>query len=257
MRLLCWNVQSCRGMDGKVDPARVAAEAQRLAAPDVACFQEIDSDAILHAMPDYQSAWASGVDVPAAKGRYRFGNVVLSRYPVGRILRHSLPWPADPDVPSMPRVAVEAVVEAPFGLLRIVTTHLEYYSSAQRAVQVSHLVALHAEATGGQYSTSKEGPFKSFPRPASAILCGDFNMKPDDPLHERLVQAGFVDAWRALHPGKPHPATFAVHEQRPDETQYCCDYVYVTRDLAPRLRAMRVDAATQASDHQPVVVELA
>ena len=95
----------------------------------------------------------SGVDVPAAKGRYRFGNVVLSRLPIGRILRHSLPWPADPDVPSMPRVAVEAVVEAPFGLLRVITTHLEYYSSAQRAAQVSHLVALHAEATGGQHVT--------------------------------------------------------------------------------------------------------
>ena len=77
MRLLCWNVQSCRGMDDRVDPARIAAEARRLADPDVACFQEIDSDAILHAMPDYLSAWASGVDVPAGKGRFRFGNGFL------------------------------------------------------------------------------------------------------------------------------------------------------------------------------------
>ena len=48
-----------------------------------------------------------------------------------------------------------------------------------------------------------------------------------------------------------------MHEPRPDEPAYCCDYVYVTADLAPRLRAMRVDGATQASDHQPVIVELA
>src|SRR4029077_17027154 len=89
MRLLSWNVQSCRGMDGKVDAARTAAEARRLADPDIVCCQEIDSDALIHELPEYQSAWASGVDVPAGRGRYRFGNVILSRAPIGRILRHS------------------------------------------------------------------------------------------------------------------------------------------------------------------------
>jgi endonuclease/exonuclease/phosphatase family metal-dependent hydrolase len=249
MRLLCWNVQSCRGMDGRVDPARIAAEAKRLGDPDICCFQEIDSDAILHAMPDYQSAWASGVDVPAARGRFRFGNVILSRQPLGRVLRHSLPWPASPDVPSMPRVAVEAVV----GDLRVITTHLEYYSAAHRSAQVDFLERLQAEASGGR--RDGEGPFKSFPRPASAILCGDFNLPPEDPLHARILRIGFVDAWQALNPGKRHPPTFRVHEA--DETPYCCDYVFVTPGLAPRLRAIRVDGATQASDHQPVIVELA
>jgi exonuclease III len=32
--------------------------------------------------------------------------------------------------------------------------------------------------------------------------------------------------------------------------------VFVTADLAPRLRAMRVDGANRASDHQPVIIEL-
>ena len=73
--------------------------------------------------------------------------------------------------------------------------------------------------------------------------------------------AGWADRFDSTHcsddgPGKPHPATFRVHEAD-KETPYCCDYVYVTPDLAPRLRAIRVDGATQASDHQPVIVELA
>ena len=250
MRLLCWNVQSCRGMDDRVDPARIAAEARRLADPDVACFQEIDSDAILHAMPDYLSAWASGVDVPAGKGRFRFGNVILSRRPIGRILRHSLPWPPSPDVPSMPRVAVEAVI----GDVRVITTHLEYYSATHRSAQIEFLERLQSEATGGR--RDGEDAFKLFPRPASAILCGDFNLKPDDPLHARILRIGFVDAWQALNPGKPHPPTFRVHEPE-KEKPYCCDYVFVTPDLAPRLRSIRIDADTQASDHQPVIVELA
>jgi len=45
-----------------------------------------------------------------------------------------------------------------------------------------------------------------------------------------------------------------VHED--SEPPYCCDYVLVTKDLAPRLKTIRVDAATQASDHQPLIVEL-
>ena len=40
MKLLSWNVQWCRGMDGKVDPARIAAYLKEADA-DVACFQEV------------------------------------------------------------------------------------------------------------------------------------------------------------------------------------------------------------------------
>ncbi|TAK47754.1 MAG: endonuclease, partial [Betaproteobacteria bacterium] len=39
MRLLQWNIQWCRGMDGVVDPARIARLARELCDPDVCCFQ--------------------------------------------------------------------------------------------------------------------------------------------------------------------------------------------------------------------------
>jgi len=41
MKLITWNVQWCRGVDERVDPARIIAEAQRLADFDVLCLQEI------------------------------------------------------------------------------------------------------------------------------------------------------------------------------------------------------------------------
>ena len=41
MKLVSWNVQWCRGIDGRVDPNRIAAEAKRIADPDVFCLQEI------------------------------------------------------------------------------------------------------------------------------------------------------------------------------------------------------------------------
>ncbi len=41
MRLVQWNIQWCRGMDGVVDPARIARVARELGDPDVCCFQEV------------------------------------------------------------------------------------------------------------------------------------------------------------------------------------------------------------------------
>jgi endonuclease/exonuclease/phosphatase family metal-dependent hydrolase len=266
MRLLCWNVQWCRGLDGIVDPARIAASARAYDA-DVICLQEVAANfpdlpgskgedqphLLMHALPEYEGCLVSGVDLPAKNGRRsRFGNLLLSRLKVGRVLRHSLPWPAA-DVPTMPRSAVEAVVEAPFGPLRVITTHLEYYTGAHRAAQVERLRAVCGE---GSEQGKEHGPFRAMPWSRSAILCGDFNLPPHDPLHGRINEF-LVDAWQALHPREPHPHTFRVHEREAGESPYCCDYVFVTRELAPRLRAMRVDRENRASDHQPLIVELA
>lgn len=266
MRLLCWNVQWCRGLDGNVDPARIAAEARRVDA-DVICLQEIAANfpelpgsrgedqphALMHALPEYEGCLVSGVDLPAKNGRRsRFGNLILSRLKVGRILRHSLPWPPS-DGPTMPRTAVEAMVEAPFGAVRVVTTHLEYYTADHRAAQIEHLREI---CGGGSEAGKEDGPFRPAPWPRSVIVCGDFNLPPEDPLHARASEF-LVDAWQALNPGSPHPHTFRVHEREEGKSPVCCDYVFVTQDLVPRLSAIRVDSANRASDHQPVIVDLA
>jgi endonuclease/exonuclease/phosphatase family metal-dependent hydrolase len=277
VRLICWNVQWCRGIDGVVDPARIAREARRIADPDVLCLQEINVgfadlpgsqgenqvEALKREFPGFFVFFASAVDVPGPEGtRRRFGNLVASRFPVGRVMRHALPWPRT-SAPSMPRTALEAVIQTPFGPLRVITTHLEYYSSGHRAAQIERLRELHAETNRELVSSEPKGPFAPLPHPESAILCGDFNMPPDDPLRARFLEAflaptpKFVDAWQALHPGEPHPHTFRVHQREPGDLPYCCDYVFVTEDLVLRLRSISVDGENRASDHQPVVIELA
>jgi endonuclease/exonuclease/phosphatase family metal-dependent hydrolase len=271
MRLVNWKLQWCRGMDGVVDPRRVAREVRALADADVCCFQEVaqgfdslpgsageDQVAALKAeFPDHDAHFAWGVDVAGPDGaRRRFGNLILSRLRVRRVLRHSLPWPADAGAPSMPRVAIEAAIDAPWGLLRVTTTHLEYYSQRQRAAQVERLIELDAEAVAHAAAPlaarDDGGPFHPLPRPAPGVLSGDFNMRPDDPLVARL-HAVYTDAWLQAHPGQPHAPTFRLESA--EEAPYCCDFVLVTRDLAPRIRSVRVDARTRASDHQPVIVE--
>jgi endonuclease/exonuclease/phosphatase family metal-dependent hydrolase len=268
MRLLSWNVQWCRGMDGRVDPKRIAAEARRLADPDVICLQEIARNfpemagsagedqvlELMRALEGYRGFFAPAVDIPGKKGRRRFGNLILTRLPAGRVMRHALPWPAAPAVQSMPRAALEVVVESGFGPLRVMTTHLEYYSAHHREAQIERLKELHLEARAPHLRVEEPGSYEPHDRAKSALVCGDFNLKPDDPLHRKMLDAGFADAWQALNPGRPHSHTFKLHEEQ--EKPYCCDYVFVTPDLAPRLRSIRIDSQTQASDHQPVMVEL-
>jgi len=276
MRLLSWNVQWCRGLDGVVEPARIAREARRFD-PDVVCLQEVSVgfsdlagsrgedqvDALGRELAGYVLFFAAAVDVPAPHGgRARFGNVIASRLPVGRVLRHALPWPPS-SAPSMPRAALEATVHAPFGAVRVTSTHLEYYSSRHRAAQVERLREIHCEAQGAGHAESGAGPFRALERPPGGIVCGDFNLPPEDPLHARFLEAfledapQFLDAWVALHPGEPHPHTFRVHERAEGETPYCCDYVFVSEDLRQRLKSISVDGMNRASDHQPVLVELA
>lgn len=273
MRLLQWNIQWCRGIDGRVDAARIARVATAIADPDIACLQEVavnfsplagssgeDQVALLRELfPGYHVFFACGVDVPGDAGeRRQFGNVILTRLPVRQVFRHSMPWPPEDDTPSMPRVALEAVIDAPWGPLRVTTTHLEFYSGAQRAAQVRRLIEIDAEARAHACARPSpryaSGPFQPLARPRSGILSGDFNMRPDDALMGELGRA-YADAWRLRHPGEPHPPTFCLHGDEHGKDPYCCDFVFVTPDLAPRVSQVRIDLDTQASDHQPVIVE--
>ena len=150
MRLLTWNVQWCRGLDGIVDPVRIAREARRVADPDVLCFQEINAgfadlpgsqgenqvEALKREFPGYFVFFAAAVDVPGSQGaRKRFGNLIATRFPVGRVLRHTLPWPRA-KMPSMPRAALETIIQAPFGPLRVLTTHNEAQRTSYRLAGV-------------------------------------------------------------------------------------------------------------------------
>ena len=284
MKLITWNVQWCRGVDGKVDPARIVRHAKAIADFDVLCLQEIANNypepllagsrgenqfaELARLLPGYAPVPGVAVDVPAPAGaRRHFGNMILSRLPVGQVFRHLLPYPVDPGVNGMPRIAVEAVIDAASGPVRVITTHLEYYGKKKRTAQVEALRTIYAEGSGharlGGIVDTSGGPFHTRPRPASTIITGDFNLEPDDPLHARLT-ASFADgtpplrdAWEVAHPGVTHASTFKIYEkQAPDEPELHCDFIFVSADLAPRVRMVRVDQKTQASDHQPVLLDV-
>jgi endonuclease/exonuclease/phosphatase family metal-dependent hydrolase len=180
--------------------------------------------------------------------------------------RHALPWPADPGKETMPRVAIETIVQAPMGPLRITTTHLEYYSDIQRRAQALRLRALHDEACHRAaqpgHPTAEGGPFDATPQTDFAILTGDFNFRSDHPAYDEIQRAlggggpPYRDAWAALNAHRPHTPTFCVHSDVYSKEPYCCDFLFVSENLVPRLRSIAVDGETTASDHQPVFLEI-
>lgn len=282
MELISWNIQWGRNAGGHVDLARTVATLRDMADADVLCLQEVtrgfsdiagqpqrDQVAELTALlPGYRVIYAPGVDRTHHDGTPRqFGNVVATRLPVREIFRHALPWPADPDVASMPRVALEVTVQAGARLMRVACTHLEYYSQRQRAAQADALRAWHAEACAHARhpgkSEGKPGPFTPEPRPIDAILCGDFNSKPDDVAYRRMLEpypdttSNWHDAWCHLHPGQRHAPTCGLYdkEQWP-EPPFACDFVFVTESLLGNVSGCEVNGRTDASDHQPIHMTL-
>jgi endonuclease/exonuclease/phosphatase family metal-dependent hydrolase len=281
MELLTWNIQCGRGVDGRVSLQRIAEVVRAMGNPAVLCFQELarhlpaldgagaDQPAELARLfPSHRAVFGPAQDFGGDPQRpAQFGNLLLSALPVLQVFRHLLPRAPHPGVRHAQRGALEVVLAAPWGPLRVVTTHLEYYSEAHRAAQVERLrqlqedVALHArlEPVPGPAG----GIYEPRPRPAATVLCGDFNFGPDDPLYARLCaplerEAGaFQDAWPLVHGDAPHAPTCGIgdREQWP-QGPHCRDFCFVTPELAGRVADVQVNSETLASDHQPLKLSL-
>lgn len=279
MKLVTWNIQWGLGCDGKVDLRRIVDTARRLSDADVFCFQEIshgfsphdggeDQPATIAALlPGYTPVFRPAVERRDTEGRAQvFGNMILSRLPVLEITSHILPWPAT-ECRSMQRQALEVLVESAFGPVRVTTCHLEYHAFEHRQAQVAHIRQVHEnheKRAGLLFRDASEGPYRTLPSPVGAIVCGDFNLGPEDPLYAEMrnpFASGiptFVDAWTAVHGSKPHAPTTGVADFKQwPQGPHCRDYIFVSENLAGRIDDLRVDVETTASDHQPVALTLA
>ncbi|MBN9405797.1 MAG: endonuclease/exonuclease/phosphatase family protein [Burkholderiales bacterium] len=290
MKIVTWNTQWCCGLDGVVSPQRIVESAHELAGTDgfdVLCLQEIaqgyadlpghpgDQPAELTALlPGYQLFFGAAVDeLSQDNHRQRFGNLVATRLPVQQVAHHMLPWPAEGDVPSMPRMCTVVTVQDPLlGPVRVMTTHLEYYSQIQRNAQADALRALHLEACAHINAPPKPlpehttWPFRTKAHTPHTVLCGDFNMQSDDPAYARILtphahetgraEWSLQNAWLLLYGMVPQAPTFRLFDRRFGPDPVTCDFIFVSGSLAPHVHEMRIDGITQVSDHQPVLIRL-
>lgn len=278
MRLITWNIQCGKGCDGVTDLARIIAIAKEMADADVFCFQEIannfslldngatQSKELAKLLPNHRPIFYPALETFDCEGRaHKFGNMTLSRLPVLQVANHLLPWPRANEVRSMRRHALDVTVQASFGSLRVVNTHLEYHSASQRDAQIVRLLDLQEEASTGSISASDlhNEPYKSQTLAPSSLLCGDFNFDVCDPQHaliNRSARRGwnYRDAWTYCHSDGQRALTCGLYDlEQWSEGPDCRDFIFVTEDIAARVNRIEVNTETNASDHQPIVIELA
>jgi endonuclease/exonuclease/phosphatase family metal-dependent hydrolase len=163
-----WNLWWRFGADPASRFAGIAATLRQLDA-DVICLQEVyaehngvnDADrlaALLHRQV------LSTAYPPSAE--HSLGNAILSRWPIGD--RGEQPLPGASGAAGH-RKALWAILEAPFGALPMVCTHLAYRfdESAVRQEQLRAVAGLAARLRAG----ASDAP--------PVLLCGDMNAVPD------------------------------------------------------------------------------
>jgi endonuclease/exonuclease/phosphatase family metal-dependent hydrolase len=247
VRLVTFNTHHGVGDDTRHDLPRLA-RVLAAADADVICLQEVDRHfgdrsedvdqaLLLSRALDMQLAWGPAIDQPrdGEPPRRQYGNALLSRLPVLVSDVHPLPGGGEP------RSALRTMIELDGGTLWVTTTHLSTGPPERRGEQVAALAALHT------------GPMEA------GVLVGDFNAGPDAPELAAL-RGRFRDAWELAEErddragwrfwqrdeGHTHPAR-SPHRR--------IDQVWVSEGVA--VRSARVLDAQGASDHLPLVVDLA
>lgn len=116
-------------------------------------------------------------------------------------------------------------------------------------------------------------------RQKPVVCCGDFNVahtaidlarpKANEGQHgftpeeragfQNLLDAGFVDTFRHLHPGAPQHYTWwrQFGGARARNIGWRIDYIIISASLLPRLRSATILSEVHGADHCPVAIELA
>jgi len=262
-----------KGVDDVTSIDRIAAVLKEMGDADVICCQEIAQEfdssgqatmdqvsALAAYFPEHAVFYGPAFDHTIDGKRRRFGNLMLTRLPVMSVTNHRLPQPADPETVNMPRQLMELLVEWDGQPYRIMSTHLEYFSTLQLNAQIDYLNNAYREFCARALAPGKaweEGFYLAPLETLNTILCGDLNLTPSSDQYQQLVaqeqDRSMLDAWVVLNPEQPHPPTCGIFDyaQWP-EGPHCRDYFLISPGLVGSIRELSVDTQTNASDHQPV-----
>lgn len=237
LRVLTYNVNYCRGMDGRVDYQRIADIIKR-SKPDLVALQE------LYRAKDHPEGINQGERLAELTGMHMsfmeprpdfaandYSNAVLSRYP---FVRHTA-WDLSGKDHDGKRISLSLGEVSPwpdnwstipFGSIRLG----EYSKTEGLPDGLRYLLAFNC-------------------RFSPNILAGTLNFYPDDPAAERLrVQDRWIDA--ALYAGNEQ-ATYPA-----DKPKQRIDYVFFREARYTRVVESRVLNEPVASDHRPLLVVL-
>ena len=295
MRLASYNIQYSLGQDGRYDMARVLSAVRDA---DVICLQEVERNwhrsgmvdqpaLIQELLPDRYAAYGSPFDVDASapdelgrliNRRRQFGQMTLSRWPILAARAHILPKLDTGRRFNMVTGALETVIAAPGGPLRLFNIHLGDASVEERLLQIEHLMGLlrHSSREGGAWNGTEADPDhwqteNPPPLPAQALLLGDFNAEPGSAEYVAVTRGtrtaralpdatsdhhAFVDSWIAAGHQARRGITYRRNPAQLAEWDQRIDYCFLPLAWVPRLMGAHIDAEAVGSDHQPIWVEL-
>ncbi|MBN2022787.1 MAG: endonuclease/exonuclease/phosphatase family protein [Pirellulales bacterium] len=183
-RVAAFNIHRGKGPDGRRDLAR---SAECLRDVDLAGLNEVHGTSVGGNQAEelgrlLDRAW---LFAPASRQWYvqQFGNAVLTRLPIQGWQRIPLPCRREPSH----RNAILVVLEHQGRPVRVLLTHLTQRSAEDRSVQFDAVARL----------------FLALEKPA--ILLGDLNLPPDDPLIQDLAQRPGVEEVIGRHDAAPPP----------------------------------------------------
>lgn len=284
MKFVSYNIQYGIGQDGCFDPERIAASirgADVIALQEVTCGYERNGYADLvetfsALFPDFFCRFGPACDVLVdhemiggrlRERRFQFGNMVLSRFPIRASRNLLLPRARTYGKLNLQRSALETVIEAPGGALRVYSVHLDHVSPDERIAQIAFLKARACSflEEGGALTGASEFAVVDPPSPADFLIMGDFNMEPERP--EYIAMTGHADAYygRAPRAGFPTDAQAHLNNRALDSYSWVSedrsrrmhlDYCFVSGGLASRLKTAWVDTEATGSDHLPVWTEI-
>lgn len=245
LRVMTYNVHSCRGSDGVVAPRRIADVIARWK-PDVVALQEVlrsfraDRDQV--AVIAAQTGMEAHFTKTRPDGEDSFG--------IATLVRHSFDVHAEAPLPSRrgePRAAHWLRVDAGGTRLDIVNTHLST-NLLERIGQLQALLRVQ-ERRGEPEPRQPQSPFSLLPLTPGLVLCGDFNAGFLSAEY-RFLSSHLQNAQRALRrwPKPTFPAVCPVLR---------LDHVW----LGSAWRAVEAQVCSSqlergASDHLPLVVDI-
>jgi endonuclease/exonuclease/phosphatase family metal-dependent hydrolase len=191
----------------------------------------VDQPAELAARSGFHVAFGSALDYDGGK----YGVATLSRWPIGFDTLYRLP--VDPPQERAggsrePRGMLRADIASPYGTLTIFNTHIDASREDTWRRQEAGVIVSTVTTTRAT-------------RPV-VFLGGDMNSTPESTVQEMVRSAGLRDAFAEC--GRGTGLTFPS-----DSAVKRIDYLYLTGTA----RCARAEvAATRASDHRPLVVDV-
>jgi len=234
LRVLTYNVHSCRGTDRKVDPARIAKVIAHCD-PDIIALQEVDVGRARTNGIDQAHVIASQLRMEAHfhpalhLADEKYGDAILTALP-SRLIR------AGP-LPSLgePRGAIWVSVDIGGTELQVINTHL----GLRRRERMQQIITLLGPSWLGS-PLCQNAPF---------VLLGDFNARPSSVAYRTIARrARDVQLDAKSRPRATFPSRYPL---------FRLDHIFVGNGVVALEAAVWSDGLTRtASDHLPLVASI-